>query len=743
MISAEKPGIIPGALTSFRESKSTTNPVECKIAIDGKKLAYGIGKKLGEEDLGGHEDEPTLQQRTDRYEGGMATIKEIHRLETTVDSFESMPTTEKKQLVEELKWVIAISSERIMELRKLIVQKEICFRNLLSKISEAWQQSKLAPAISFMKTQVIKSKSCITKMLNCIDSIAKHIAVLNGVGSFYRQGIGIEVDLSRQGNYMCLREYDGTELEQALEGDEIKQKCETWFKLRDGAVVTGSTFHRALGFDKLKDQREHYDKVFKGIVKEPTPEQQTMFSHGNENEIHALATFACKIMPVYFPKLIFREDGCTVLGMDTTVESYAVISGDGTCIDQNGESVVAGEFNCPMPDKQYTTDVYYKLPHYYGSQLLSQMAAKGCDTYANLCYTAPTSTFIAGSNDALLWTRIWELAKQLYGHGKTARPTRKLPESISISDQLKEFSSSSQFIAEFPSVRAIPCHCKTRKSIDEYARKLHLQSPNDIGEVNSESCLVTLNMAADEVHVAYQLLRRPAREILLGVISDLGRTVNAKHPDIPHVVPFMYYMAGPSLKMGAVKNILKEAISEATVHELDVKAVAFDGQFVELDVTNFDGYPPTMCRLDKMVWGIARKTLKAEQIKFFKDLNYTPDVNQRSASVLSERSIGTHVPRQSRRNSRRRQRWWGHKWRNTGLHLTILAWRNSQRPWRRSQGNSAASQLQHSHTQVQWFCSFHEYQQWQRQHQCNAWYVHGYLWDVDHPTRNKWFCKQT
>ena len=41
MISGEKPGIIPGALTSFRESKSTTNPVECKIAIDGKKLAYG------------------------------------------------------------------------------------------------------------------------------------------------------------------------------------------------------------------------------------------------------------------------------------------------------------------------------------------------------------------------------------------------------------------------------------------------------------------------------------------------------------------------------------------------------------------------------------------------------------------------------------------------------------------------------------------------------------------------------
>ena len=46
------------------------------LGKDGKKIAVGYGE-LGEEDWGGLEQPPTLTERKDRIENGMATLKEI------------------------------------------------------------------------------------------------------------------------------------------------------------------------------------------------------------------------------------------------------------------------------------------------------------------------------------------------------------------------------------------------------------------------------------------------------------------------------------------------------------------------------------------------------------------------------------------------------------------------------------------------------------------------------------------
>ena len=59
-VDAQQPGILTSVITSF--AQSYTKP-EVKLAFDGKKIANGFGNKLGEEDLGGHEEKHTLRER--------------------------------------------------------------------------------------------------------------------------------------------------------------------------------------------------------------------------------------------------------------------------------------------------------------------------------------------------------------------------------------------------------------------------------------------------------------------------------------------------------------------------------------------------------------------------------------------------------------------------------------------------------------------------------------------------------
>ena len=244
-------------------------------------------------------------------------------------------------------------------------------------------------AISYIKTQIVKASSCVNQSLQCVDELGSQIATLNGVGMFYQKGVGIQVDLDRQGNYICLLDIEDGVIDSENLGnfcDILKQRTDEWFELRKGAVITGSSFYWALGLGTLKDQKAHYDKVFKAVHESVNPDLQKLFDHGTSNEVNALATFLAKIMRVYYPNAIYKGDGCVVKSMSEDLDAYAVISGDGTCIkkvENDWENIVAAEFKCPMPGKMYVPDVYYKLPPYYVCQILSQMNAKDCGELAN------------------------------------------------------------------------------------------------------------------------------------------------------------------------------------------------------------------------------------------------------------------------------------------------------------------------------------------------------------------------
>ena len=92
-------------------------------------------------------------------------------------------------------------------------------------------------------------------------------------------------------------------------------------------------------------------------------------------------------------------------------------------------------------------------------------------------------------------------------------------------------------------------------------------------------------------------------------------------------MPFMYHLTGSSLKMDSFRKIIQQGVSAIQAEGLTPKVVAFDGQFLEASVKDFDGNPVTLCKLDKMVWEKAKSTPKEKQVSFFGSLNYTGPVN--------------------------------------------------------------------------------------------------------------------
>lgn len=80
-----------------------------------------------------------------------------------------------------------------------------------------------------------------------------------------------------------------------------------------------------------------------------------------------------------------KKIGCEVIPLGG--DSKAVISGDRTGVDKQDCYKVVFEFKCLFPGKKYATGVHYSLPIYYTTQVLSQMAAKGCSEVACISFT--------------------------------------------------------------------------------------------------------------------------------------------------------------------------------------------------------------------------------------------------------------------------------------------------------------------------------------------------------------------
>ena len=344
-------------------------------------------------------------------------------------------------------------------------------------------------------------------------------------------------------------------------------------------------------------------------------------------------------MPVYFPNLKYSEDGCVVLPLPEN-GPYAVISGDGTGISTSQANEVAFELKCPIPGKVFATDVYYELPIYYTTQILSQMAAKNCSSFVNVCFTKESSTVLVGNHDDALWHEIWDYTKELYGSDEEPKkPTRKTEKSRQLLESLKEFSKNSDFLAELPSAVGVHCQCPDKVASTEAAFYAHSNSQDEEAVLTLDHCVNLLESCKDLVQTAYDILRRPAKELLLSVVSNLDRTTNPDSPESPHAMPVMYHLSGSSLKMNSVRHILSEGINAITQTGLNPKVIAFDGQFLELSIEDSDGLPTTLCKFDKKVWEKAKSETKDKQIAHFSSLNCITE-NGKGSMIVEKQACG-------------------------------------------------------------------------------------------------------
>ena len=218
-----------------------------------------------------------------------------------------------------------------------------------------------------------------------------------------------------------------------------------------------------------------------------------------------------------------------------------------------------------------------------------------------------------------LWAEVLEVANASLDPSK--RPIKRSKEVINLGEKLRTYAESVTFVAEFPSLRGIPCSCQPEDNCVDKSS----EDTSAIKDFSLKKHALTLQRCSNGVQGAYNLLRRPGKELLLTVASDINRVgLNG----IP--IPIQFFIGGYSLKMHSVRQMLDEAISRCEAKGLNVVAVAFDGQFLEVSICESER-PLTICKLQKSVWEEARKLTKSQQISYFQQ-----QCSDSSASGLNE-----------------------------------------------------------------------------------------------------------
>ena len=189
----------------------TNSGVDCKVSIDGKKLSYGFGSQLGDEDLNGHEQPPTLEERRAKFDKEKELVANLSKLLTelsiTCEEVSSLEGVTCNSLKKDLHAIISMLSSTVQDLRAMVANKKKTLNALLQKVGENWKTSCLAGSISYLQTKIIQSSACIRSLLECIDEFGFVIACLNKTEHQYVRGFDTQVYLAHQSNYSCLSTY--------------------------------------------------------------------------------------------------------------------------------------------------------------------------------------------------------------------------------------------------------------------------------------------------------------------------------------------------------------------------------------------------------------------------------------------------------------------------------------------------------------------------------------------------------
>lgn len=133
-----------------------------------------------------------------------------------------------------------------------------------------------------------------------------------------------------------------------------------------------------------------------------------------------------------------------------------------------------------------------------------------------------------------------------------------------------------------------------------------------------QSSSSVLFQSEDCIMGAYNLVRIPAKEVFIAMLSDMDRQHKR---ELPHAIPIAYGLSGYSLKVDSIRELMLTLILQCEQNGMRVDAVSADGQFCRLAIRDKDGRPLTLLQLQKDVWEKCKKMTKADQMKQVTQLN--------------------------------------------------------------------------------------------------------------------------
>lgn len=658
-IDCASPGIIQSNIKSVAAQHNGQNK-SYNLCVDGKKIAAGFGKHLGDVDLFGHESDTTLAAKKERLEIETCSIDQTKYylsgwIERDITDLSEVTTSNKELLHKSLLDILSINTERLKELRNIQVRRQISLEKLIKLAAEPWQTSKYSFAISSIKTHMYDIRKCVKDMLELNKSLGLVAAACKNAQDLF--SLDDIVELSYQENYVCLNPSNAQRKQsEAVSTEFIKQRTNVWHNDRQLAKVTGSTLFDAVGLSTLKRQQAHYDRVngvaTSNLLETPNEVNEAM-KHGIENEINALGTIVSRVLPVFAPFLKFHEEGYYKMDYNEN-ESFLIVSPDGSCREQNSVKY-AIEIKCPVPGKIYKTDVHYEMPRYYVTQILAEMAALNCEQLLYVSWSPESTTVSIAKFDEKLWKNIMSELHAVYGEVNGAsRPKAKRPIVRELEIAIKNYVKENiTLLFEIPSVTSVECsHPMAEKeehlTFQHYQWNLqnvkkHNTSKQKQAILTIESLLTVITKEKYTIMEAYNILRTPAKEVLVAVLSDLDRQYG---PNSIHGIPIAYGLAGYSMSVKSMRLLMENVVVECYKNDICIKSLSTDGQFYRLCVRDKYDRPLTLLQLAKDTWETVKKVSKAEQIRQLTDLNavkYT-DCNEICSALVSNLSERNHGP---------------------------------------------------------------------------------------------------
>ena len=202
-VEGTSPGIINGMIDSLAScDKNQTKTYT--VCVDGKKINPS---SKGEVNLCGYEDSLTFKEKQDRLTTELNHVSELKELVTKLLSFDhsevsSCDYKDRKYILEGCRKTVTILSERLCDLRKLKVKKDLFFNKLKDKCESDWRNSQFSMVISSIKTTIYQIENAIDELLQCNDTLCQYAALIENAGSYLVAEK--RIPLMKQGNMVCL-----------------------------------------------------------------------------------------------------------------------------------------------------------------------------------------------------------------------------------------------------------------------------------------------------------------------------------------------------------------------------------------------------------------------------------------------------------------------------------------------------------------------------------------------------------